>query len=48
MLFANLADHTYVVCGTGAKRWSFWGGKTGKRLHDGLKIPYESLLAEVR
>ena len=28
-LFANLADHTYVMCGTGAKRWSCWGGKTG-------------------
>ena len=27
-LFANLADHTYVECGTGG-RWSCWGGKTG-------------------
>lgn len=28
-LFANLADHTYVVCGTGRKAWACWGGKTG-------------------
>ena len=28
-LFADLADHTYVKCGTGAKAWSCWGGKTG-------------------
>lgn len=28
-LFAGLADHTYVKCGTGAKAWSCWGGKTG-------------------
>ncbi len=28
-LFANLADHTYVECGTGGKGWSCWGGKTG-------------------
>jgi len=28
-LFARLADHTYVECGTGAKGWSCWGGKTG-------------------
>jgi hypothetical protein len=28
-LFANLADHTYVKCGTGGKAWGFWGGKTG-------------------
>ncbi len=28
-LFADLADHTYVECGTGAKAWSCWGGKTG-------------------
>src|SRR6266849_9846986 len=28
-LFANLADHTYVECGTGGKAWSCWGGKTG-------------------
>ncbi|MBE7502827.1 MAG: hypothetical protein HS113_21590 [Verrucomicrobiales bacterium] len=28
-LFANLADHTYVKCGTGARAWSCWGGKTG-------------------
>lgn len=28
-LFANLADHTYVRCGTGAAAWSCWGGKTG-------------------
>jgi hypothetical protein len=27
--FANLADHTYVECGTGGKGWSCWGGKTG-------------------
>ena len=23
------ADHTYVMCGTGRKAWSCWGGKTG-------------------
>src|SRR5215831_11686284 len=28
-LFANLADHTYVECGTGGKAWACWGGKTG-------------------
>jgi hypothetical protein len=28
-LFANLADHTYVACGTGGMAWSCWGGKTG-------------------
>lgn len=28
-LFARLADHTYVACGTGARRWSCWGGNTG-------------------
>lgn len=28
-LFANLADHTYIQCGTGAKAWGCWGGKTG-------------------
>jgi AraC-like DNA-binding protein len=28
-LFANLADHTYVQCGTGGRAWSCWGGKTG-------------------
>jgi hypothetical protein len=28
-LFADLADHTYVECGTGARGWSCWGGKTG-------------------
>ena len=28
-LFANLADHTYVMCGTGGKAWACWGGKTG-------------------
>jgi hypothetical protein len=28
-LFAKLADHTYVECGTGARGWSCWGGKTG-------------------
>ena len=27
--FADLADHTYVKCGTGGKAWSCWGGKTG-------------------
>ena len=27
--FANLADHTYVRCGTGGRAWSCWGGKTG-------------------
>jgi hypothetical protein len=25
-LFANLADHTYVACGTGAVTWKCWGG----------------------
>jgi hypothetical protein len=28
-LFLNLADHTYVKCGTGAKAWGCWGGRTG-------------------
>jgi len=28
-LFANLADHTYVECGTGGKGWACWGGKNG-------------------
>jgi hypothetical protein len=28
-LYANLADHTYVECGTGGKAWSCWGGKSG-------------------
>jgi hypothetical protein len=28
-MFAHLADHTYVECGTGAHGWSCWGGKTG-------------------
>jgi hypothetical protein len=28
-LLADLADHTYVECGTGARGWSCWGGKTG-------------------
>ena len=28
-LYANLADHTYVECGTGGKAWACWGGKTG-------------------
>ena len=28
-MLANLADHTYVTCGTGGKAWSCWGGKTG-------------------
>jgi len=28
-LFARLADHTYVACGTGAKAWGCWGGKKG-------------------
>ncbi len=27
--FANLADHTYVQCGTGGKAWGCWGGKSG-------------------
>src|SRR5512134_1966613 len=35
-LFADLADHTYVECGTGGKGWSCWGGKQGgTRLHSG-------------
>ncbi|HTT12127.1 MAG TPA: hypothetical protein VMG60_14645 [Burkholderiaceae bacterium] len=28
-LFLKAADHTYVECGSGAKAWSCWGGKTG-------------------
>jgi len=28
-LFADQADHAYVKCGTGAKAWGCWGGKTG-------------------
>jgi hypothetical protein len=28
-LFANLADHTYVMCATSGKAWGCWGGKTG-------------------
>lgn len=28
-MFGNLADHTYVQCGTGRKAWGCWGGKTG-------------------
>jgi len=28
-MLANLADHTYVTCGTGGKAWGCWGGKTG-------------------
>jgi hypothetical protein len=28
-LALGAADHTYVECGTGAKGWSCWGGKTG-------------------
>lgn len=32
-LFLKAADHTYVECGTGAKGWSCWGGKSrGKEL----------------
>jgi hypothetical protein len=27
-MFLNLADHTYVECGTGGKAWECWGGKT--------------------
>jgi hypothetical protein len=30
-LFAKLADHTYVKCGTGRKAWGCWGSKTGGR-----------------
>jgi hypothetical protein len=30
-LFAKLADHTYVECGTGGKAWGCWGGKSGGR-----------------
>jgi hypothetical protein len=29
VLFAKAADHTYVQCGSGGKRWSCWGGSTG-------------------
>ena len=28
-LALKAADHTYVECGTGAKGWGCWGGKTG-------------------
>lgn len=28
-VFAQLADHTYVACGTLGKVWGCWGGKTG-------------------
>lgn len=28
-LFADLADHAYVECGTGGKAWACWGGKSG-------------------
>lgn len=28
-LFLKAADHTYVKCGTGAKAWGCWGGKSG-------------------
>ena len=28
-LFLKAADHTYVECGTGARGWKCWGGKTG-------------------
>lgn len=31
-LFLKAADHTYVTCGNGAKRWGCWGGKTGGTL----------------
>ena len=35
-LFLKLADHTYVECGTGARGWSCWGGKTnGTAFHRG-------------
>ena len=35
-LFLKAADHTYVECGTGAKAWSCWGGKTnGVRIASG-------------
>lgn len=28
-MYANLADHTYVKCGTGGRAWGCWGGKSG-------------------
>ena len=28
-MLAQLADHTYVACGTLGKAWGCWGGKTG-------------------
>ena len=28
-LFAKMADHTYVTCGNGARRWKCWGGCKG-------------------
>lgn len=29
VIAGGAADHTYVMCGTGGKAWSCWGGKTG-------------------
>lgn len=29
VLAFGVADHTYVMCGTGGKAWGCWGGKTG-------------------
>lgn len=29
VLFAKLADHTYVRCGNGGKAWGCWGGSSG-------------------
>ncbi len=35
-IMLNLADHTYVECGTGAVGWGCWGGKTGgNQFHQG-------------
>jgi hypothetical protein len=31
-MFAKLADHTYVQCGNGGKKWSCWGGNNGGRV----------------
>ena len=36
-LFAKMADHTYVTCGNGARRWKCWGGcKGGDALIQGV------------
>jgi len=34
-LFLKAADHTYVECGSGAKAWACWGGKSGGTAFNG-------------